>query len=147
MSTAGDVVYAKSFSQPIQQSGSYSFPNPLGAGIVVNYDPNVSKYVFYVAGSATTVNFAQTVVVVNTPANYAQSHTFSGSAEWLLKGAAVATVLPTFDYRISWLNSAQNASPPNPALSEVAMRMESTVAAVFSAGSPVLKFVINITTD
>lgn len=147
MSAAGDIVYAKSFSQPTLQSGSYNFPNPLGTAIILNYDANVSKYVFYVAGAATTVNFAQTVIVVNTPANYAQSVTTSGSAEWLLTGAAVATLVPTFGYRISWINSAQNAVPPNTALSEVIMRMESTVAPIYTAGASVLKFVINITND
>jgi len=152
MSAAGDVVFANSFSQPMIQFTSYSFPTPYAAIDFLDYDPNITKYVFYSLGPASGAALTKLVAVTGTPLNFAQSVTISCTADYIVKNNAAIpgaiTTESTHFAAVSWENSSPNSVPPNVTSSEILMRMTCVAPLpAFSAGISVLKLVINITND
>jgi hypothetical protein len=152
MSSAGDIVFANSFSQPMVQFTSYAFPTPYAAVDSLVYDPNITKYVFYSLGPASTLAVTKLVAVTGTPLNFAQSVTISCTADYIVKNngatSGAITTESTHIAAVSWENSSPNSAPPNVTSGEILMRMTCVAPfPAFSAGISVLKLVINITND
>ena len=152
MSASGDVTYSQSFSQPMIQGGSLAFPLT-SATQVLDYVEGVTKYVFYTsapASGAPTGAGGQSVIVRNVPLNLLQSVSLSGNVTWCLKGAAALTVFPYIIGALSWANTSPSSIPPSTAFSEIHMVAQTTAAVivpVYSAGTAILKYVINLTVD
>jgi len=152
MSSAGDIVFSKSFSQPTSQLASYAFPNPYVPVDFLIYDPDITKYVFYSLGPVSGSAITKLVGVTGCPLNFAQSVTISCTADYIVKTNTVPgaiTLQSTHMAAVSWENSSPNSVPPNITSSEILMTM--TAIAPFPlftlGGTPVLKLVINITND
>lgn len=152
MSSAGDVVFSKSFSQPTSQFTSYAFPTPYAAIDFLVYDPDITKYVFYSLGPASTLAVTKLVAVTGCPLNFAQSVTISCTADYIVKtgtAAGAITTESTHFSSVSWENSSPNSVPPNITSSEILMRMTcvAPLPAFAVGGISVLKLVINMTND
>jgi len=152
MASSGDVVFANSFSQPMVQFTSFAAPTPYAAIDFLDYDPNITKYVFYSLGPASGAALTKLVIVRGCPLNLAQNATISYSADYLVKtGTAVGAITTesTHFAAVSWEQSSPNSVPPNITSSEILMRMTCVAPLpVFAVGGiSVLKMVINITVD
>jgi hypothetical protein len=152
MSGAGSVAYSQSFSQPMIQGGSLASPLS-SANQILDYVEGVTKYVFYttapLSGAATPAG-GQTVIIRGVPLNLLQSVSLSGNVTWCLKGAAALTVFPYIIGALSWANTSPSSIPPSTAFSEIHMVAQTAAAVivpVFTGGTPVLKYVINLTVD
>lgn len=140
MSAAGDVVYAKSFSQALKQSGSYFAPIAYATSATIAYQANINKYVLYMSGSATTVAFPTVLSITGCPLSLLQTNTVSGSATWINKGStAVPAVRPIFNYEVSVSDLALSST--------IQLGLENSTAASFADGSAIIKIVLNITFD
>jgi hypothetical protein len=150
MASTGNITFSKSFSQPTLQGGSLAFPLS-SANQVLDYVEGITKYVFYTSAPASGVPIAvggQAVIVRGVPLNLLQSVSLSGGVTWCLKGSAIITTFPYIVAGLSWANTSN--ALPSTAFSEIRMVCENTatiILPVYTGGTAVLKYTINLTID
>jgi len=153
-SSLGNSVVSGSFSQPTLTLGSLASPAS-SANQILQYVAGISKYVFYTgapASGAPTGATGQSVIVAGCPPNLLATTSLSGCVSWCLTGLAVGApiVVPYIVSSIDWVNTSQNATIPTTLKSEISMKVQNAAPVInssFTGGTPVFKYVINLTED
>jgi len=137
--TASESVIALSFTQPNTTVGTPAAPS--ATGNTQAYVAGINKYVYYFAAGATTVALAQTFDLTGLPAAVLSTYSISAVVNWALVGTTVtATVLPVYSHGISVLNDTDSVG-------SASVKVASTTAPTFSAGTAVYKVVISLNAD
>ena len=154
-SSLGNSVVSGSFSQPTLTLGSLASPVSSASPATLQYVAGITKYVFYTNAPASGVPTAaggQLATVAGCPPNLLATTSLSGCVDWCLTGLAVGApiITPYIVSSISWINTSQNATIPTTLKSEISMKVQNAATVInssFTGGTPVFKYVINLTQD